>query len=529
MSIFQRFNRDDDGNVAVVFALALIPLFGAVGALVDYTRVSDVRAELASATDAGLLAVGSQPPMSDKEAYSTVNSWIETHVQPEYDGTWTLDSVVQEKGGRITATVSGEVQTTIAKVLGVQTIPISITSEVVSSMGKVEVALVLDNTGSMASNNKIGKLKDAANALVDTLADAVVDPSDLKIGLVPFSQTVNVGPEYKNTDWLDIKGESDSAKSLFLGQEVNRIKLFEDLGETWGGCVETRADYEATDTLPVKGKPNTLYVPFFAPDEPGFKGEGDNGKGDLDYNNSYLDDKPIEDVKASLEALNLPKIDDILKLPDFRLLQGELTKYVGKPTLYTGTADTFSYDYGPNSGCEMAPILRLTKNPDEAKTAIGKMIANGNTDIPIGATWGWNVLSDSGPFGDGVTYGTQDWTKIMVLMTDGNNENHVGNEENKSYYAGPGYVWQERQGVPASNTNKSERTKARDKKLVEICTAMKAKGIIIYTVRLQSGSSEMLKNCATSPDYFHDVDSVSKLVAAFEDIGSSIEKLRLAR
>ena len=58
---------------------------------------------------------------------------------------------------------------------------------------------------------------------------------------------------------------------------------------------------------------------------------------------------------------------------------------------------------------------------------------------------------------------------------------------------------------------------------------MKAKGIIIYTVRLQSGSSEMLKNCATSPDYFHDVDSVSKLVAAFEDIGSSIEKLRLAR
>ena len=91
------------------------------------------------------------------------------------------------------------------------------------------------------------------------------------------------------------------------------------------------------------------------------------------------------------------------------------------------------------------------------------MIANGNTDIPIGATWGWNVLSDSGPFGDGVTYGTQDWTKIMVLMTDGNNENQLGNEENNSFYSGLGYVWQERMGVPADNNNKSERTKARDK------------------------------------------------------------------
>ncbi|MCB1487684.1 MAG: pilus assembly protein [Bauldia sp.] len=529
MAFFNRFGRDEDGNVAVVFALALIPLFGAVGALVDYSRVTDFRAEVAAATDAGLLAVGSQPPMTDKQAYNTVNNWMETHIKPTYSGNWKLDSVVQGQGGKITATVSGEVSTTIAKVLGVQTIPISVTSEIVSSMGKVEMVMVLDNTGSMSSKNKIGKLKDAAEALVDTLANAVTDPNDLKIGLVPFSQTVNVDPKYKNADWLDKDGKSDSAKSLFLGQEVNRLNLFTAMGTSWGGCVETRAGYEASETPPNSGNPNTLYVPFFAPDEPGGKGEGDNtNSSKYNYNNSYLKDSKLSKIKSDLNSKGLGAMT---KLDNYRLLEGDVLKYEGSPTPYSGTTDTMSYQYGPNSGCEMAPIMRLTTNTTEAKTAIGKMIANGNTDIPIGATWGWNVLSDTGPFGDGIAYGTEDWTKIMVLMTDGNNANTTGNEENNSLYSGVGYVWQERMGVPANDNSQSNRTKARDDQLEEICTAMKKKGIVIYTVRVEvtNGSSDVLENCATTPDYFYDVSNVSDLVAAFEDIGGSIEKLRLAR
>ncbi|MCB1495484.1 MAG: pilus assembly protein [Bauldia sp.] len=536
MAIFNRLARDESGNVAVVFALALIPLFGAVGALIDYTRVSNLRAEVAAAIDAGLLAVGSQPPMSDQQAFDTVNKWLETHIKPTYQGNWKLDSVVQQKGGKITATVSGAIDTTIAKVLGVQSIPISVTSEIVSAVGKVEVAMVLDNTGSMATKNKIGKLKDAAEALVDTLAKAVLDPSDLKIGLVPFSQTVNVGPNYKDAAWLDKDGKSDSAKSLFLGQEVNRLDLFKAMGTTWGGCVETRFGYEASETPADSAKPNTLYVPFFAPDEPGIAGEGDNGKKNngtsppYDYNNSYLDDTPLGTIKADLATKGL---NDALTLPDYRLLEGDILKYAGSPTPYEGTTDSLKYDYGPNSGCEMAPIMRLTTNTAEAKTAINKMIANGNTDIPIGASWGWNVLSDKGPFGDGVAYGTEDWTKIMVLMTDGNNENQTGNELNESIYSGLGYVWQEKMGVPADNKNKSARTAARDDKLSEICTAMKAKGIVIYTVRVETNngmpSDPVMKACATQPDYYYEVNDVSKMVAAFEDIGNSIQKLRLAR
>ncbi len=519
MSIFERFARGERGNVAIIFALAVVPVIGAVGAAVDYSRISEIRSKIANAADAGVLAVGSMPPMPDKDAYDTVNSWIKTHTSPEYDQYWTLNSVTQSDDGKIVAVISGDVDMTIARILGVTEVPLKITSEAVRSIGKVEVAMVLDNTGSMRGT-KIAKLKDAADALVNSLVTATTKPEDLKIGLVPFSQTVNVGSQYDKAAWLDADGKSDSAKSQFLGQEVNRLDLFKAVGTTWGGCVETRANsYEATETAASPADPNSLYVPYFAPDEPG-------SRSDNYYVNSYLDDTPLKTVKDNLTTLGLTAA---LGLPDFRLLQSDVLKYKGTPR--TGTTKPFGYAYGPNSGCEIAPLMRLTSNSARVKTAIGTMIANGNTDIGIGASWGWNLLSDKGPFGDGVAYGTPDWTKIMVLMTDGNNENAVGNSKDESYYSGIGYVWQDRMGVPPDNTSQWERTKARDKRLGEICSAMKEKGIVIYTIRVEVryGSSDVLQNCASEKDNFYDVDNVAQLTETFQKIGSSIQKLRLAR
>jgi hypothetical protein len=338
---------------------------------------------------------------------------------------------------------------------------------------------------------------------------------------VPFSQTVNVGPEYSNADWLDADGKSDAAQNLFMGLKVNRIDLFKQMGTSWGGCVETRAaPYETDGTLPAKGKADTLYVPYFAPDEPGSKGDG----GWYSYNNSYLSDSSDTTIRKEFGL----KKKDVGGSDWFKYVQADVNKYDGaKP--YSGTTGAFSYAYGRNSGCEIAPLLRLSTNTDSVKTAINKMIARGNTDIPIGLAWGWNVLAPDGPFGDGVAYGTDDWNKVVVLMTDGNNENAEGNQSDESYYSGVGYVWQGRMG--ATSASSSKRTQLRDNALGAMCTSMKAKGIIIYTVRVEvkSGSSSVLQNCATDADKFYDVQNVSGLIAAFDDIGGKIQKLRLAR
>ena len=45
----------------------------------------------------------------------------------------------------------------------------------------------------------------------------------------------------------------------------------------------------------------------------------------------------------------------------------------------------------------------------------------GNTNITIGLAWGLTLLSTQAPFTEGEPYGTENLTKIMVLMTDGDN------------------------------------------------------------------------------------------------------------
>ena len=266
------------------------------------------------------------------------------------------------------------------------------------------------------------------------------------------------------------------------------------------------------------GKPDTLYVPYFAPDEPDTKSGGKDV-----YTNNYLTDTPLATVKQG--TLLHPSFQD------FQLLQGDTDKYSGAATKTGTQSGGMGYKYGPNAGCEIAPLVRLSSDTATLKTAIKGMIANGNTDIPFGLEWGWNVLSPVGPFADGKPYDDQEWKKYVVLMTDGNNENEDvgGGNENKSYYSGVTYIWQGRMGITSGT--KSQRTTARDKRLGELCQKMKDAGIVIYTLRVEvkSGSSNVLQECASDPKKFYDVADSSKLTAAFQDIAGSIQKLRLAR
>src|SRR5690606_34103657 len=77
----------------------------------------------------------------------------------------------------------------------------------------IEVALVLDNSGSMdetrsgSSKKRIDLLKEAASQLVETMASqsALITyvEKPVQFSLVPFAGSVNVGPQYLNADWMD--------------------------------------------------------------------------------------------------------------------------------------------------------------------------------------------------------------------------------------------------------------------------------------------------------------------------------------
>ena len=83
-------------------------------------------------------------------------------------------------------------------------------TEIVWGVKKLELALALDNTGSMGSSNKMTELKKAllnvndqngatADGLLETLKKAAKKAGDVKISIIPFDTDVNVGTRTRTT------------------------------------------------------------------------------------------------------------------------------------------------------------------------------------------------------------------------------------------------------------------------------------------------------------------------------------------
>ncbi len=89
------------------------------------------------------------------------------------------------------------------RVLGQDHIDITATGEVVWGIKKLNLALALDNTGSMSSSGKMTALKEAAHNLLNTLKKAEKTPGDIKVSIVPFAVDVNVGTANVDASWID--------------------------------------------------------------------------------------------------------------------------------------------------------------------------------------------------------------------------------------------------------------------------------------------------------------------------------------
>src|SRR6266481_8040366 len=59
-NLFRSFRSDQRGNIAVIFAIAAVPILTAVGCAVDYSMANRMRAKLQSAADAASVASLSQ-------------------------------------------------------------------------------------------------------------------------------------------------------------------------------------------------------------------------------------------------------------------------------------------------------------------------------------------------------------------------------------------------------------------------------------------------------------------------------------
>ncbi|MDB5425745.1 MAG: von Willebrand factor type [Phenylobacterium sp.] len=510
--------RDRSGATAVAFAIGFAVLAPVSLGVFDIYRSTQQRDKLQDALDAATLYAARSPALTNAEIDAVGDQAMTANLKL-IDGAALLGSTFALSGTKVVSSASVSLPA-FAPALFAHA-PVSVGSQVERAMDKLEIALVLDNTGSMAGT-KLSTLKTEAKKLVDKLMAAAArssDPNAVKIALVPFSNTVRVqgtttitGANYNDAShsgasiptWIDPEAKSHwsaGRKDIFDGFYTDRFTMMRNINQNWAGCVEIRAQPYDVQEDPPSAANDTRFAPYFWPDEP-----------DSSNFNQYM-----KDVNNS-DTLWADK-------------QKRAAKYTGGALYKSGnfTSTGMTYARGPNAGCTLQPVIRLTTDGSVIKTSIDNMNAIGETNIPMGLMWGWHAVTPNLPFGDGTAYNTPHTRKIIILMTDGENTNFDSGDSNDSHYGGLGFVWQRLSGL-TENQSEATRTQMMDGRLSILCTNMKAKHVEIYTIRVEvsSGSSTLLQNCATSADKFYDVQNVATLGVAFDAIAGSITNLRIS-
>jgi Flp pilus assembly protein TadG len=497
-----RLGQDRSGAAAVLVAVSLLPLSVATVGALDLERGVAAKSQLQDALDAAALAASRATP-NDAALLQTIGAQALARNLGPSPALELQSAGVFSFGdkGSVVADASATIDTVLAQALMGHPLTVAAHAEVARSDIQLEIALALDNTGSMAQSGKIQALRAAAGSFIDTLSAAAEqrgDPEAVKISLVPFSQTVRVDPSYRNAAWIDAKGQAPINDELF-DQHVQRLKLFDQLGVAWAGCLESRAaPYDVQDTPPSNGEAATLFTPYFAPDEP-----------DIGYTvNNYLPDQTNDS--------------------DWKVRERYARKYKVK-------ASGVSNAFGPNANCQLQPIRRLSSDYAALKADVASMVAVGDTNIPIGLVWAWHTLSPNAPFADGASYSDSRHKKIAVLMTDGYNQFTYFPTANQSLYSGAGYVWQGRilqaSGARLTGGSNDLRTAAMDSRLGLLCSNMKATGIEIFAVAVGvlPEHQAALQACASDADHYYDVANAAGIGAAFQGIAAQIVNLHLSR
>ena len=491
ISFMRTWAGDRRGNVALMFSILLMPLMVLTGGSVDLNQALNARTRLAQALDAAALAVGVQTSLSEEEAADFALGFVNANYPSTEIGVISgLTVAVDSVNDIVTVGAQARVTTQVLSLIGIDAITVHWESEVQRARRRLELAMVLDNTDSMGGS-KINSLRTAAQLLTDTLFEGA-DPDRLKIALVPFAATVNVGTQFERAWWLDPNAVSPLHSENFI-PAANRWDVFDTISNrNWTGCVEARAiPHDIEDTPPSEATPDTMFLPYFAPDESSYGY----------YPNSYMSDQ-MSGYDQIARMRNSPK--------------------------YTGSS--VSSGAGPGWGCTSRAITPLTGNQATITAAVSDMIASGTTNIPIGVSWGVRVLSPGAPFTEGVAWGEDDTIKAMVVLTDGENYLNGTGNSNYSDYSGYGYMRDGRLGIVSSND--STIRNALNARTAAACEYAKGLGIRVYTITFQVNSSStrnMMQACATHPGLYFDSPSSDALRDAFEMIAGDLANLRLSR
>lgn len=205
------FRRDERGSMATLAGITILTLMTGVGAAVDYSQSVNVRHGLAVALDAATLATArdlSFGHIDETEAKEHLQTYFDKAFVSTFAETVSsqspLDVQIDTANGLVVAEAKTKMPTAFLTLAGVSEINVGVVSTASYVNDKIEIALVVDVTGSMngkaggkLSSTKIQELRKAVkDDFLANLFDSVNGPADddrVRVSLVPYNSGVDLG------------------------------------------------------------------------------------------------------------------------------------------------------------------------------------------------------------------------------------------------------------------------------------------------------------------------------------------------
>jgi Flp pilus assembly protein TadG len=541
------FARSTRGNVAMMFAVALVPLIIATTTGLDYARAMLVRSQMSDALDAAALAVGSSGGTLD-----AIKALAQAYFNANYKGDMgasgtgpTVNVSNYDSTGSVTITADMSMDTTVMKLVGQPTMDVASSTTVVWGQSKLWVSLVLDNSGSMSQGDKNGSkmdaLQSASKSLLGKLQAVSITPGDVQVGIVPFTRVIN----YKT----DISGNSNSSANwIYWGfweaAPANvTISSLDTANLTTGDTCpftdksqgfhcqksSTNASSSAT-TIPSGG----LICPSMD------SGSKNSDRSSEYYNGCYTSTsngtKQVSSGKnascgsathCSCTNGKSPVCTQTLykhawSVNSHSTWTGCFTdraqsssepsgKVPGYDTQNTAPgSDTTGFPATNPSACLATVTMPLNYGWTSLTNKITAMTPSGSTNQAIGVAHGWQMLTPGNPYGTPTV--PANTARYMILFSDGLNT-------------------QDRWWGDGSTEGTSDDSNIDDR-MSAACTAAKANGIVIYTLFVHigtDGNSQPLEDCATDASKYYDLTSTAQIQGAFDEIAQQITDVRVSR
>jgi Flp pilus assembly protein TadG len=441
----------------MMVALALVPMLAVAGAAVDMVQTNRAKSVLQGAADAAVLAGASSKILNDAELTKIVEDYVEANGTSQVlDQVDSIVSNLDKNTRTFSVKITGKRNTSLMYLAGISKVDLTAYAEVSLGGDGLEVALVLDNTGSMLDSGRLPALKTSAKLLVNDLLATASSGAYVRVGIVPFSDYVNVGLSRRSQPWLDVDNDA------------------------------TVTAYSCWDTYPDATKSNCRNLPAY---NDGIPTGTTYEQCDWNYGTAVkvCGNQTSTTTWSGCVGSRAEPLDASIGTP--------ATRYRGLSNL-TCTSE----------------IQVLTNDKAKLDAKIDSLVATGETYIPPGLLWGWNMLDSKQPLIEAKTTSAMDamgGSKALVLMTDGANTRS----------ADAPYHW----GADAVKANT---------KTAELCAGIKADKITVYTVAFMvtdTTSKDLLANCASDPSKVFTADNAAQLAKAFSEIGNSLTAMRLTK